>query len=151
MSHKYILMNKNAIKADAKGKGNSIEPETKDKLKEIVALWDKASKLNKEIKADKVSLEVKTIKTIEHLSDEEINMFLHKKWIDPICEGISNTLSAVLNTFEKAIVALEGKYAESYNDIEVQIIDNQNKLAELIGQLTGDEFSIRGLQNLIKE
>lgn len=143
--------NKNAIKADAKGKGNSIEPETKDKLKEIVALWDKASKLNKEIKADKVSLEVKTIKTIEHLSDEEINMFLHKKWIDPICEGISNTLSAVLNTFEKAIVALEGKYAESYNDIEVQIIDNQNKLAELIGQLTGDEFSIRGLQNLIKE
>ena len=142
--------NKNAIKADAKAKGNDIEPETKAKLKEIVALWDKTSKLNKEIKADKAALEVKTIDAIESLSDEEVDFFLHKKWIDPICQGISNTLTVVLSTFEKAILILEAKYAESYKDIEVKITENQSQLTELIAQLTGDEFAIKGLNNLIK-
>ncbi len=142
--------NKNAIKAGAKAKSNDIEPETKAKLKEIVALWDRASKLGKEIKSDKAALEVKTIDVIEHLSDEDVDLFLHKKWIDPICKGITNTLSVVLSTFEKAVLALEAKYAESYNDIEAQICDNQSKLKELIGQLTGDEFAIKGLNNLIK-
>lgn len=143
--------NKNAIKADAKARGNEVEPETKKKLKAIVALWDKTSKLNKEIKADKSSLEAKTIDTIEHLSDEDVDLFLHKKWIDPICDGISNTLSVVLNTFEKAVLALESKYAESYNYIEGQMVDNQKQLNELICQLTGNEFAIKGLNNLIKE
>jgi len=143
--------NKNAIKTAVKSKGNDVEAETKAKLKEIVSLWDKIYKLNKEIKAAKAALEAKTIETIEHLSDEEVDLFLHKKWIEPICEGISGTLTAVLSTFEKAILALEAKYAESYNDIEARIIDNQNQLTNLIGQLTGDEFSIIGLNNLIKK
>ena len=34
-------LNKKKITSDAKAKGDSIEPETKAKLKEIVALWDK--------------------------------------------------------------------------------------------------------------
>lgn len=143
--------NKNAIKADAKTKVNDIEPETKAKLKQIVALWDKASKLGKEIKADKAALETKTIVAIEHLSDEEVDMFLHKKWIAPICEDIVSILAAVLNTFEKAVLSLAAKYAESYNDIETHVADNLEQLAKLIGQLTGDEFSIKGLNNLIKK
>lgn len=143
--------NKNAIKADAKTKVNDIEAETKAKLKQIVALWDKSSKLGKEIKADKAALETKTIVAIEHLSDEEVDMFLHKKWIAPICEDIVSILAAVLNTFEKAVLSLAAKYAESYNDIETHIADNLEQLAKLIGQLTGDEFSIKGLNNLIEK
>lgn len=143
--------NKNAIKAGARSKDNSIEPETKAKLKEIVALWDKTTKLGKEIKADNATLEAKTIDTIEHLSDEEVKTFLHKKWIDPIFDGILNTLTVLLNTFEKVILSLEAKYAESYNDIENRIEDNQKLLADLVGQLTGDEFSIKGLNDLIKK
>lgn len=143
--------NKNAIKSDAKSKSNDIEPETKGKLKEIVALWDKTSKLGKEIKADRAALETKTIHAIEHLSDEDIELFLHKKWIGPICMGISNTLTVVLSTFEKAIFALEAKYAESYNDIEAKITNNQSQLTDMIAQLTGDEFAIKGLNNLIKQ
>lgn len=143
--------NKNAIKAGAKTKVNEIEPETKAKLRKIVSLWDSTAKINKEIKADKASLEAKTIKSIEHLSDEDVELFLHKKWIDPVCNGIVGTLSAVINTFEKSIITLEAKYAESYNDIDTRIIENQNQLTELIGQLTGDEYAIKGLNNLIKE
>ena len=46
-------LNKKKITSDAKTKGDSIEPETKAKLKEIVALWDKQSKTNKAIKVAK--------------------------------------------------------------------------------------------------
>lgn len=146
-----LKLNKKKITSDAKAKGDSIEPETKAKLKEIVALWDKQSKANKAIKVAKTELEEKTIDVIENLTNEEVDFFLHKKWIDPICQGISSTLTVVLSTFEKAIVALEAKYAESYNEIESKITDNQSQLTEMIAQLTGDEFAIKGLNNLIKE
>ena len=84
------------------------------------------------------------------MTNEEVDFFLHKKWIDPICQGISSALTVVLSTFEKAIVALEAKYAESYNEIESEIANNQSQLTEMITQLTGDEFAIKGLKNLIK-
>lgn len=138
--------NKNAIKADAKVKDNDLEEETKVKLKEIVSLWDKTTKLNKEIKADKVTLELHTINTIEHLSDEDVEMFLHKKWINPVCDGINDTLSAVFSALDKSVTALEAKYALSYNEIESNIADVQKELSKLIDQLTGDEFAIKGLQ-----
>lgn len=144
-------LNKKKITKDAKAKDDTIEYETKVKLKEIVALWDKQSKTNKAIKLAKTDLEEKTINAIENLTNEEVDFFLHKKWIDPICQGISNTLTVVLSTFEKAIVALEAKYAESYNEIESKITDNQSQLTEMIAQLTGDKFAIKGLNNLIKE
>lgn len=146
-----LKLNKKKITKDAKAKGDFIEPDTKVKLKEIVALWDKQSKTNKAIKVAKTELEEKTIDAIENLTNEEVDFFLHKKWIDPICQGISNTLTVVLSTFEKAIVALEAKYAESYNEIESKITDNQSQLTEMIAQLTGDEFAIKGLNNLIKQ
>lgn len=138
--------NKKAITAGAKAKGDDVEPETQAKLKEIVGLWDKQTKLNKEIKADKITLEQLTIEAIENLSDEEVELFLHKKWIDPVCEGINGTLSGVLTTLEKRVVVLKAKYAVSYNEINRNIADAQNELSELIAQLTGDEFAIKGLQ-----
>ncbi|MEQ3234104.1 type I restriction-modification system subunit M [Bacteroides cellulosilyticus] len=140
--------NKNAIKADAKAKGDEVEPETKAKLKEIVSLWDKITKLNKNIKEDKATLVQLTIDAIEHLSDEEIEFFLHKKWIDPVCGGINGTLASVFSALEKSVTALEAKYALSYNEIENNIVDAQKELSELIGQLTGDEFAVKGLQEL---
>ena len=143
-------LNKKKITKGAKAKDDTIEYETKVKLKEIVALWDKQSKTNKAIKLAKTDLEEKTINAIENLTNEEVDFFLHKKWIDPICQGISSALTVVLSTFEKAIVALEAKYAESYNEIESEIANNQSQLTEMITQLTGDEFAIKGLKNLIK-
>ena len=140
--------NKNAIKADAKAKGDEVEPETKAKLKEIVSLWDKITKLNKKIKEDKAVLVQLTIDAIEHLSNEDIEFFLHKKWIDPVCGGINGTLSSVFSALEKSVTALEAKYALSYNEIENNIVDAQKELSGLIGQLTGDEFAVKGLQEL---
>lgn len=121
-------------------------------LKEyFVKLWDEQSAKNKQIKADKLALEKKTIETIEGLDMNGINQFLELKWICPITSAIEALPDAVIQKLADAITALNEKYAVTYNDIEAGIVESEQNLAELIGQLTGDEFAISGLSNLIKK
>lgn len=146
-SEKDNAFNKSAIKADAKPKAD-VEAETKEKLKKIVKLWDEQTKVNKQIKADKQALVDKTVEAIEHLSDEEISMFLHKKWIEPVCQGIARTFTSVLSALESQVHSLSEKYAVSYQQIDKDMTAAQNELASLVGQLTGDAYAIKGLKEL---
>lgn len=143
-------LDKAKIKKDAKAKGDDIEPETKAKLKMFVKLWDEQSKLNKAIKEEKLALIDKTKEAIENLTDEEVEQFLHMKWIDPVLEGINGTLTSVLNEMEKNITTLARKYAVSYNDLGVQLDEAQQEISKLVADLTGDEFALQGLHQLNK-
>lgn len=149
-SEKDNAFDKKKITADAKPKAD-VEAETKAKLKQIVSLWNEQSTSNKQIKTDKLALEEKTIKAIENLTDEEAAVLLHHKWIDPICEGIDNTLRSVLSALESEALALSEKYATSYKQINDDMVAANEELAGLVEQLTGDEFAIRGLKELVKE
>ena len=149
-SEKDNAFDKKKITADAKPKAD-IEAETKAKLKKIVALWNEQTLTNKQTKADKQALEDKTIKAIENLQDEEAAVLLHHKWINPICEGIDATLRSVLSALESEALALSEKYATSYKQINDDMAVANAQLAELVEQLTGDEFAIRGLKELVKE
>ena len=149
-SEKDNAFDKKKITADAKPKAD-VEAETKAKLKQIVSLWNEQTTSNKQIKADKLTLEEKTIKAIENLTDEEAAVLLHHKWIDPICEGIDNTLRSVLSALESEALALSEKYATSYKQINDDMALANEQLSELVEQLTGDEFAIRGLKELVKE
>ena len=128
-----------------------MEAETKTKLKKIVTLWNEQTQTNKQIKADRQALEEKTIKAIENLSDEEAATLLHHKWINSICNDIDNTLHAVLSALESEALALSEKYATSYKQINDDMAVANKQLAELVEQLTGDEFAIKGLKELVKE
>lgn len=149
-SEKDNAFDKKRITADAKPKAD-VEAETKTKLKRIVALWDEQTRTNKQIKADKLALEEATIQAIEHLSDADVSHFLHLKWIEPICKGINASLRSVLTSLESAALALSEKYAVSYKQINDDMVAANEELAELVEQLTGDEFAIRGLKELVKE
>lgn len=149
-SEKDNAFDKKKITADAKPKAD-VEAETKTKLKKIVALWNEQTQTNKQIKADKQALEEKTIKAIENLSDEEAATLLHHKWINPICNDIDNTLRSVLSALESEALALSEKYATSYKQINDDMAMANKQLAELVEQLTGDEFAIKGLKELVKE
>ena len=149
-SEKENAPDKKKITADAKPKAD-VEAETKAKLKQMVALWDEQSKTNKQIKADRLTLEEKTIQAIEHLTDEEIADFLHRKWIVPVCQGINGSLTAVLFALETAALALSQKYAVSYHQIDDEIAQANEELSQLVSQLTGDAFAIKGLEALIKQ
>ena len=118
--------------------------------KQFVKLWDEQSKLNKAIKEEKLTLIDKTKEAIENLTDQEVEQFLHMKWIDPMLEGINGTLTAVLSELEKQITTLARKYATSYSDLTEQLATAQTELSALVADLTGDEFALKGLQELNK-
>lgn len=141
---------KKEITADSKPKAD-VEDDVKEQLKQIVKLWGEQSAKNKQIKADKIALEKKTIATIEALDMRGINQFLELKWIMPISSAIEALPDGIITTLADAITALGEKYAVTYNDIEQGIVESEQNLATLIGQLTGDEFAISGLSNLIKK
>lgn len=52
---------------------------------------------------------------------------------------------------ESAALALSEKYAVSYEQINNDMAEANGELAELAEQLTGDEFAIKGLKELVKE
>lgn len=150
-SEKDNAFDKKAITSATKSKKDDVEPETKTKLKTIVRLWDELAKTNKQIKSDKQALIDKTKAAIESLTDEEVAMFLHKKWIDPVCKGIDDTLVSVLSTLENKVCVLSQKYSVSYKLVNEELKTAQGELAELIDQLVGDEYAIRGLNELVKD
>ena len=146
---KENAFDKKAITAGAKAKKDAVEAETKEKLKKIVKLWEEQKSNNNQIKETKQALIDKTVEAIENLSDEDISLFLYKKWIDPIIKGIDETLAEVLSTFETKVLALGKKYAVSYKQLNEDLEKSQKELYGLIGELTGDEFAILGLNELI--
>lgn len=141
-------LDKAKIKKDAKAKGDEIEPETKAKLVKLVKLWEEQTKVKKEIKEAKAELIDKTKEAIEHLSDEEVELFLHKKWIDPVVAGINDTLTDVLKAVETRVTALANKYAVSYKELGEQMAEAKQQMADLVADLTGDEYALEGLRNL---
>ena len=141
-------LDKAKIKKDAKAKGDEIEPETKAKLVKLVKLWEEQTKVKKEIKEAKAELIDKTKEAIEHLTDEEVELFLHKKWIDPVVAGINDTLTDVLKAVETRVTALANKYAVSYKELGEQMAVAKQQMADLVADLNGDEYALGGLKQL---
>ena len=138
------------IAADSKPKAD-VEDDVKAQLKTIVALWDEKKAKNAQIKKDKLALEKKTIETIEGLDMRGINQFLELKWIVPVTSAIEALPDAIIQKLADSITSLNKKYAVTYNEIEQGIAASEQTLATLIGQLTGDEFAIKGLEALINK
>lgn len=141
---------KKEITADAKPT-TDVEADVKVQLQAIVALWNEQSAKKKTLKNSLLELEKKTIATIEGLELKDIQMFLELKWISPIVSAIDAMPDDIIQSLADAITALNEKYAVTYNDIEAGIVESEQNLATLIGQLTGDEFAISGLSNLVKK
>ena len=142
-------LDKTKIKKDAKAKGDEIEPETKEKLKKLVAFWDEQSKLGKAIKVDRQALTDKTIEKIQSLDDGEVFEYLNMKWIETVTEKIMDAPEDEIDVLNKQIYALASKYATPYHDLNAQLTKAQDELSELISQLEGDESSIEGLNALM--
>lgn len=127
------------------------EDTTEAKVKSIILARDKSSELGKEVKVAEGQLEQHTIEAIQTLDMKQIALLLELKWIQPITSAIEALPDAVIKDLAEAIQALSDKYEVTYDEIETGISESEKNLAELIGQLTGDEFAISGLSNLIKK
>lgn len=143
-------LNKKAIKADAKKNDGNVDEETKKKLARIVELWDEQTKTRKDIKTKDSELVTKTADKIEHLTDAEVEMLLHEKWIEPVCRGIYDTLTDVLSEIESSVNKLAKKYATSYRSLQQEEKTEHDALAALTDELTGDSYAVEGLRQLFK-
>lgn len=121
------------------------------KLQRIAKALAEATRLKKAITAAEKQLEFSTIACIEKLDMNQINLLLEQKWIEPIATAIENLSSTLIQDFADDIKDLGEKYSTTYSEIEESIAESEQNLADLIGQLTGDEFAISGLSNLIKK
>ena len=73
---------------------------------------------------------------------------LHDKWIEPIKENISNIINEVISNFSKNVESLSNKYGETFEDLEKEINKTEKSLSTMIDELTGNEFDLKGLEEL---
>lgn len=111
---------------------------------------NKISQAKKALKTKKTVLDSKTEEKIKTLTDEEIHNILVKKWIDPICDGITNLPHTLIASLESQIDALSKKYDTSFTELDSQIIAAESSLSGMLDDLTGNDFDMQGLAELKK-
>lgn len=115
------------------------------KLTKYDQLSKEEKELKKQIKQETAELNMLTKETIETLSDEIACELLDKKWIGNLIKSISNLPDTIVNNLVTKIQALQSKYATTYFEVEAEIRETEKLLSEMIDDLEGDEFDMKGL------
>ena len=121
---------------------------TDEQKKQQKKLNDEAKAIRKEITKLTKELEEKTIKKIEGLTDSEINALLEEKWILPLCTSLNEMPGKVVDDFISSLTKMTEKYSETLVSIGKEINQTQKELFDLMDELTGNEFDMKGLENL---
>ena len=106
---------------------------------------NRMKKLKKDIKDLEENLEAETISKIKSLSDIEVKELLEKKWIDPLCESLAGLGKEVINQYLKKLEYLTKKYEITMQDITRQIDESEKALSEILTNLTGNDYDIKGI------
>lgn len=131
-------------------KSDSIEPETKEKLKSVAALNAEEKTLKSAIKTESALLEEKTKETIEGLSDEQVIELLNDKWIKPLIESLMQLPDSIVAELVVKLEAIAKKYETTFAEVETQIEETEKSLSAMIDDLDGSEFDMLGLAELKK-
>lgn len=118
------------------------------KLIRVSELIEEEKDLKKAVKEAVTALHLKTKATIEGLTDEQVNQLLHLKWIAPLCNELAAMPSSVITQLTTKVQALADKYAVTYSQVASDIKTTEQELAEMLGELTGNEFDMQGLAEL---
>lgn len=111
-------------------------------------LIDEEKKLKKAVKEAQFALHLKTKTAIEGLSDQQVNELLHLKWIAPLSQELAAMPSAVITQLTSQVQALADKYSVTYSQVANEIKTTEQELADMTGELTGNEFDLQGLAEL---
>jgi len=117
------------------------------KLSNAIALMDEEKEVKKEAKEKNEELHTLTKETIENLTDEEAKQLLNQKWIVPIEVGIKSLVPQYFRNLEVELKKLNDKYAETMNDIQINISKSSQELVEMMSQLTGSEADMKGIES----
>ena len=115
------------------------------KLSKYEKLSAEEKELKKEIKKEAADLHMLTKETIESLTDEKICELLDKKWTGNLLENIEKLPDTIVNNLVSKIQSLESKYATTYFEVEEEIKETERLLSEMIDDLEGNDFDMKGL------
>ncbi len=109
---------------------------------------EEIKKTKKQQTALKTKLDNETEEKMRSLTDNEIHNLLVKKWIEPICSGITGLSATLISTLENYVLSLVKKYDTTYTELETKTNDAENLLSVMIDDFTGSEYDIQGLAQL---
>ena len=109
-------------------------------------LMTEEKSIKKEAKEMADALHLKTKETIEGLSDEQVLDLLRLKWIAPLYAALRTMPDAIITSLESAVQTLVDKYAVTYLELGEQIEESEKALSDMIDDLTGNEFDMKGLE-----
>ncbi|EJD6498782.1 type I restriction-modification system subunit M [Providencia rettgeri] len=136
------------LKEQKDNKAKFAEESYEAKMIRANKLIDEEKALKKATKDAATALHLKTKTTIETLSDEQVYNLLHLKWITPLCNELATMPNTVISQLTSQVQALANKYAVTYSQVANEIKTTEQELAQMMGELTGNEFDMQGLAEL---
>ncbi|MFV0247915.1 MAG: type I restriction-modification system subunit M [Tenacibaculum sp.] len=118
------------------------------KILAVDKLIAEEKKLKKELKSEDAALHSKTKDVIEALKDEQVYELLELKWVQPIVGAMYGLPESIIDGLTYKVQSLSEKYSTTYSDIANEISKAENTLSSLIDDLTGNEFDMKGLNEL---
>lgn len=131
-------------------KFDSVEEETKNKLKKVNALTIEEKALKAAVKKEAALLEEKTKETIENFSNEQVLDLLREKWIKPFIRNLMNIPDNIVNDLASELNMVSAKYETTFAEVEEQISETEMALSNMIDDLEGSEADMLGLSELKK-
>lgn len=118
------------------------------KLDTAVRLFDEERNTKRALKTARADLEERTKTAIEGLDDDQARFMLSAKWIEPLIRDIAGMPDAVIKSLESSVHTMSNKYATTYADIDEQIRSAESELVDMLEQLTGNEYDMKGIKEL---
>ncbi len=134
-----LLKAKSAMKDYAEGSIERI-------IVQVQELIEEEKYLKKEVKSEEIALHNNTKTIIEGLTDDQITVLLEKKWIQPITSAIGRISDDVIADLISHVKSLKEKYSTTYAEVAEEITKTKAELADMIDDLVGGEYDMKGLK-----
>ncbi|MBO4395755.1 MAG: type I restriction-modification system subunit M, partial [Eubacterium sp.] len=85
---------------------------------------------------------------IEGLSDSDVNGLLLEKWTTPLISELMTLPNRLINELTTRLENIVGKYRTTFEDVEYEILKTERELSAMLGDLRGNEFDMKGIDEL---
>ncbi|WP_127139952.1 type I restriction-modification system subunit M [Flagellimonas marinaquae] len=143
--NKYLLQLQSTFKFD--------EDSFEYQIVKASQLLAEQKELKVQVKEEKAALHMRTKETIENLTVEQVNTVLKHKWVKPVVHALYKLPTNTVDTLTRKLQHLVEKYATTYSEVAKDINEAENALANLLGELTGNEQDVKALtefKNILK-
>ena len=143
-----VIKEAKQIRVDIKKNGAVEKDSYEVKILKVDSLITEDKKVKKLVKEKQAKLHLQTKETIEKLSEEQVYELLELKWINPIVTSLNNLPKTIIDELTSKVLMLSEKYSTTYSDVAKEINKAEKSLSKLIDDLEGNEFDMKGLNEL---